>query len=50
MELVMLYDCIWFCGSIYMDSKLFSLWRFAKDKLSIVVTEFTNVFGDSNVR
>lgn len=33
-----------------MDSRLFSRWRFTKDKLSIVVTEFTNVFGDSDVR
>jgi len=30
--------------------RLFSHWRFTKDKLSIVLTEFTNIFGDLNIR
>jgi hypothetical protein len=29
-----------------MDPRLFSHWRFTKDKLSIVLIEFTNIFGD----
>ena len=29
-----------------MDSRLFSHWRFTKDKVSIVLTESTNIFGD----
>lgn len=33
-----------------MDSGLFSHWRFTKDKLSIVLTESTNIFGDLDVR
>ena len=32
-----------------MDSRLFSHWRFTKDKLSIALIEF-NIFGDSDVR